>query len=174
MRYETWYYLHFYTYLAVALAFSHQFATGADFMNNLAARVAVGRLYAAVAAAILWYRFITPVRQASRHRMRVARGARARRPASSASSSAAGTSTSCGAEPGQFFRWRFLARGLWWASSPYSLSAARDPTGCASPSRTLGDHSRALAAAAPGHPGHRRGPVRGAHRRAPPPAARCC
>ena len=28
MRYETWYYLHFYTYLAVALAFSHQFATG--------------------------------------------------------------------------------------------------------------------------------------------------
>ena len=35
LRYETWYYLHFYTYLAVALAFSHQFATGADFMNNL-------------------------------------------------------------------------------------------------------------------------------------------
>ena len=26
LRYETWYYLHFYTYLAVALAFSHQFA----------------------------------------------------------------------------------------------------------------------------------------------------
>src|SRR3954462_6722722 len=25
LRYETWYYLHFYTYLAVALAFSHQF-----------------------------------------------------------------------------------------------------------------------------------------------------
>src|SRR4029077_608792 len=26
MRYETWYYLHLYTYLAVGLAFSHQFA----------------------------------------------------------------------------------------------------------------------------------------------------
>ncbi len=34
MRYETWYYLHFYTYLAIALAFSHQFATGADFVAN--------------------------------------------------------------------------------------------------------------------------------------------
>src|SRR3954471_14416002 len=71
MRYETWYYLHFYTYLAVALAFSHQFATGAEFMSNLAARVVLGALYASVAAAILWSRFVVPVRQALRHRMRV-------------------------------------------------------------------------------------------------------
>src|SRR5689334_7927425 len=71
MRYETWYYLHFYTYLAVALAFSHQFATGADFMNNLWARVVWGGLYAIVAAAILWYRFITPLLQFGRHHMRV-------------------------------------------------------------------------------------------------------
>src|SRR4051794_21340512 len=34
MRYETWYYLHFYTFLAIALAFSHQFATGAEFVAN--------------------------------------------------------------------------------------------------------------------------------------------
>src|SRR4051812_35862593 len=70
MKYETWYYLHFYTYLAVALAFSHQFATGAEFMNNLAARVVWGSLYALVAAAILWYRFLTPVRMHIRHSMR--------------------------------------------------------------------------------------------------------
>src|SRR3954447_20509314 len=54
LRYETWYYLHFYTYLAVALAFSHQFATGAEFMHNRAARVVWGGMYAAVAAAIVW------------------------------------------------------------------------------------------------------------------------
>jgi predicted ferric reductase len=54
MRYETWYYLHFYTYVTVALAFSHQFATGAEFMNNVAARVIWGGMYAAVAGAILW------------------------------------------------------------------------------------------------------------------------
>src|SRR4051812_2863126 len=34
LRYETWYYLHLYTYLAVALAFSHQFATGAEFKTH--------------------------------------------------------------------------------------------------------------------------------------------
>src|SRR3954471_2331844 len=72
MRYETWYYLHFYTYLAVALAFSHQFATGADFMTNAPARVVWGGMYAAVAAAILWYRFAVPLVRASRHQMRVA------------------------------------------------------------------------------------------------------
>ena len=68
-RYETWYYLHFYTYLAVALAFSHQFATGAEFVDNVAARSLWGAMYAGIAGAILWYRFVTPVRQAARHRM---------------------------------------------------------------------------------------------------------
>src|SRR5436305_3845660 len=53
LRYETWYYLHFYTYLAVALAFSHQFATGAEFMHNVGARVLWGGMYAGVAAAIV-------------------------------------------------------------------------------------------------------------------------
>src|SRR3954451_16310935 len=71
LRYETWYYLHFYTYLAVALAFSHQFATGAEFVSNQPARIAWSAMYAAVAAAIVWYRFLTPVRQALRHRLRV-------------------------------------------------------------------------------------------------------
>src|SRR3954469_14077817 len=71
LRYETWYYLHFYTYLAVALAFSHQFATGADFVSNVGARVLWGGMYAAVVAAIVWYRFITPVRHAFRHQVRV-------------------------------------------------------------------------------------------------------
>src|SRR4051812_45951742 len=71
LRYETWHYLHFYTYLAVALAFSHQFATGAEFMNNRAARLAWGGMYTAVAAAILWYRLVKPVRQAIRHQLRV-------------------------------------------------------------------------------------------------------
>src|SRR3954453_3400034 len=72
MRYETWYYLHFYTYLAVALAFSHQFATGADFMTNAPARVVWAARYFAVGAGILWYRFAVPLLQASRHQMRVA------------------------------------------------------------------------------------------------------
>ncbi len=71
MRYETWYFLHFYTYLAIALAFSHQFADGAEFVANRPARVLWSALYLAVGLALLWYRFLVPVRQTLRHRFRV-------------------------------------------------------------------------------------------------------
>src|SRR3954447_24786783 len=71
LRYETWYYLHFYTYLAVALAFSHQFATGEEFMTNAPARFGWATLYVVVGALLLWYRFIVPIRQAVRHSLRV-------------------------------------------------------------------------------------------------------
>ena len=143
-------------------------------MDDRPARVAWSALYAAVAAAIVWYRFVTPVRQALRHRLRVEqvvpegtrRGLGRARPA--------GTSTSCGAEAGQFFRVRFLARGLWWASNPYSLSAAVQPTRIRITVKDLGDHSAAAGPAAARHPGRRRGPVRGAHRGPAPAAGRCC
>src|SRR5206468_8965571 len=69
LRYETWYYLHLYTYLAVALAFSHQFATGAEFMTHPLARAVWAAMYIAVGGAIVWYRFITPIRQAAQHRL---------------------------------------------------------------------------------------------------------
>lgn len=42
LRYETWYYLHFYTYLAIALAFSHQFAVGVQFIASRPARTLTG------------------------------------------------------------------------------------------------------------------------------------
>jgi ferredoxin-NADP reductase len=54
------------------------------------------------------------------------------------------------AEPGQFFRWRFLSRGLWWTSSPYSLSAPARPDMLRITVKHLGDHSRALTAVRPG------------------------
>lgn len=149
LRYETWYYLHFYTYLAVALAFSHQFADGAEFISSLPARVFWAALYISVAAAIVWYRFVKPVRQALRHRMRVLA---VHQEAPGVVSIVIGGRSlwELRAESGQFFRWRFLARGLWWVSSPYSLSA---PTGADSlriTVKALGEHSQALARLRPG------------------------
>ena len=149
LRYETWYYLHLYTYLAVALAFSHQFASGAEFVSSLPARLAWGALYAAVAAALIWYRFLTPVRQAARHRMRV----RSVQPEAPGVVSVVITGRHLDelrAQPGQFFRWRFLARGLWWVCSPYSLSAPPRPDQLRITAKALGGHSRALAGLRPG------------------------
>jgi predicted ferric reductase len=149
MRYETWYYLHFYTYLAIALAFSHQFSTGAEFMTNRGARVLWGAMYAVVAAAILWYRFVTPARQALRHRMTVLA---VRRENDEVISVVVGGHhlDELRAESGQFFRWRFLAPGLWWTSSPYSLSAAPRRDRLRITVKALGEHSRVLADVHPG------------------------
>ena len=38
MRYETWWAVHLYTYLAAALSFTHQLATGAPFLGHPWAR----------------------------------------------------------------------------------------------------------------------------------------
>jgi predicted ferric reductase len=149
LRYETWYYLHFYTYLAVALAFSHQFATGAEFIDNPWARVLWGAMYAGVAAAVLWYRFITPARQAVRHRMRVL-SVHPEGPDVISVVIGGRHLDELDAESGQFFRFRFLCRGLWWTSSPYSLSAGPRPDRLRITVKALGDHSRALAGVRPG------------------------
>jgi predicted ferric reductase len=149
MRYETWYYLHFYTYLAIALAFSHQFATGADFMTNRPARVLWAALYVIAGGLLVVYRFALPLRRAFRHRMRV----------HSVRKEAPGTVSvwihgrhleEMRAEPGQFFRWRFLTRDLWWAANPYSLSAPARPDFLRITVKTFGEHSGALARLRPG------------------------
>ena len=149
MRYETWYYLHFYTYLAVALAFSHQFATGAEFISNPAARYVWAAMYVTVAALLVWYRIVVPIRQALRHQLRVVSVVRE----SSSAVSVLVTGrwlAELQAEPGQFFRWRFLTKGMWWASNPYSLSAPVDPQLMRITVKDLGDHSRSLATLWPG------------------------
>jgi predicted ferric reductase len=148
-KYETWYYLHLYTYLAVALAFSHQFANGAEFISNAAARWTWSAFYIGVGLAILWFRFVTPVRQAARHQLRVLAVKKEARNVVSVLIGGRDLQE-LRAEPGQFFRWRFLAPGLWWTSSPYSLSAPPSPDKLRITVKAAGVHSRALAKLKPG------------------------
>jgi predicted ferric reductase len=149
MQYETWYYLHLYTYLAVALAFSHQFATGADFVDNGAARVAWAAMYVVVGAAILWYRFVVPARQALRHQLRV-EAIHPEGPGVVSIVVRGRHLAELGAQSGQFFRWRFLTRDLWWASNPYSLSAAPAGDRLRITAKNLGGHSAELIRLRPG------------------------
>jgi predicted ferric reductase len=149
IAYETWYYLHFYTYLAIALAFSHQFADGAEFLASRSARIAWASLYIGTAAALLWFRFLTPIRQAFRHQLRVM----------SVTPEAPGVWSvlvsgrhleELAARPGQFFRWRFLTRRTWWTAHPFSLSAPPHPAVLRFTVKALGGHSEQIRALAPG------------------------
>ena len=51
MAYESWYYIHLYVYLAMALAFSHEFADGADFSDSPRNRTTGSAAHVLVAAA---------------------------------------------------------------------------------------------------------------------------
>jgi ferredoxin-NADP reductase len=92
---------------------------------------------------------LTPVRQALRHRLRVVDVVTE---APGVVSVLVGGShlDELGAESGQFFRWRFLTRDLWWATNPYSLSAPVSPHLLRITIKDLGDHSAALAGLQPG------------------------
>ncbi len=149
LAYETWHYLHLYTYLAIALMFSHQFSTGADFRFNTAARWLWSAMYVAVAALLLWYRLLAPIRATARHQLRVAEVRR--ESAGVVSVYVTGRHLDqLQAEPGQFFRWRFLTAGLWWAANPYSLSAAPRPDLLRLTAKICGTHSAALLRLQPG------------------------
>ncbi len=149
MRYDTWYYLHLYTYLAIALAFSHQFAVGAAFLNNLAARFWWSAMYLAVAVLVAWYRIAVPLRAFARHEFTVI-GVKAEGPGVISVYIGGKHLDELAAEPGQFFRWRFLTRSLWWSSHPYSLSAAPGGDVMRITVKDTGDHSRALGRLRPG------------------------
>jgi predicted ferric reductase len=149
MSYDTWYYLHLYTYLAIALAFSHQFAVGASFVSSLPARALWSALYLAVAVLVVWYRILSPLRSAARHRFQVL-GTRRESPDVVSVYIGGEHLDELHAQPGQFFRWRFLARGLWWSSHPYSLSALPRPDVMRITVKDRGDHSRALSRLRPG------------------------
>jgi predicted ferric reductase len=149
VRYETWYYLHLYTYLAIALAFSHQFADGSSFTGSLVARFWWSAMYLTVFALVAWYRFAVPFRSCLRHGFKVL-GVTQEGPGIVSVYIGGSRLDELAAEPGQFFRWRFLDRSHWWSSHPYSLSAAPADDVLRITVKDLGDHSRALARLRPG------------------------
>ena len=149
LRYETWYFVHLYAYLGVALAFSHQLATGTDFVGEPLARTYWYALYLLTLGALVLFRLVLPVARSAWHRLRVTRvveeapgvvsieigGVRLER---------------LGAQPGQFFSWRFLTRDRWWEAHPFSLSAAPDGHRLRITVKASGDYTARLRAIPPG------------------------
>ena len=149
MAYETWYYLHFYVYLALGLGFAHQFADGQEFMSSLPARVFWSALHIAVIAALLYGRIWAPLAVNMRHRLRVTHVV-PEGPGVVSLYVSGRRLDELGAQAGQFFRWRFLTRDGWWQAHPFSLSAAPGRTTLRITVKALGDHSRSLRRLRPG------------------------
>jgi predicted ferric reductase len=149
IRYETWWVMHLYLYLAVALAFAHQISTGVPFIGHPLVRALWILVWAATAGMVIVYRIGLPVWRSMRHQLRVVtvrqeapgvvsvvmRGRRLDRLAVSG---------------GQFFVWHFLVREMWWQGHPYSMSALPQPPYIRVTIKGLGDQSRAAARLRPG------------------------
>jgi len=139
LSYELWYAVHITAYAGIALAWFHEIPTGGDLaLNPGAARY--WRILALVALATLAWRLLAPVVSAFRHRMRVVEVVE----------EAPGVTTlrigghrldRLRAEPGQFFLWRFLTPGHWWAAHPFSLSAAPDGRTFRITTKAVGGHT---------------------------------
>ena len=149
LAYETWHFIHLYTYLAVLLAFSHQVAVGTTFTSSPAATTYWWGLWGFALGSVAVGRLVLPLWRNLRHRLRVA----AVVPESDNVVSIYITGRDLDKLParaGQFFLWRFMTRGRWWQANPFSLSAAPDGRTLRLTAKALGDGSASLRHLQPG------------------------
>jgi predicted ferric reductase len=142
MRHETWHGVHLLMYLAVALSLAHMLA-GPDLVGHLFLQILWALAYTHVFALVLRHRVLTPLRQAVRHRLRVA-DVRTEGPGVVTIVVEGQHLEELQAEAGQFFRWRFLTPDHWANAHPFSLSAPPTPTTLRLTVKELGDGSRDL------------------------------
>jgi predicted ferric reductase len=149
LRYETWWFVHLYAYLAIALAFSHQIATGTAFVGDALARAYWSALYAAVAAVLLGCRVLWPVARSVWHGLRVERVVR-EAPGVVSIEIGGRRLEGLRARSGQFLLWRFLTRDRWWEAHPFSLSAPPEHGRLRITVKSLGDFTQRIGDVRPG------------------------
>jgi predicted ferric reductase len=149
LRYESWHLLHLYAYLGVGLALPHQLWTGKEFLRSPAATVYWWTLWAAAAAAVLFWRVLLPLSRNLRHRLKVKSVVQE----SSDVVSVSMTGRRLDRLPvraGQHFNVRFLDGPGSTRANPFSLSAAPDGRTLRITAKAQGEGSSRLAHLRPG------------------------
>src|SRR5712691_4612467 len=149
LRYEAWYAVHLAAYAGIALAWFHQIPTGNELVLDRVAADYWTSLYIATLALLLAFRIGVPFLNTFRFRLRVADVVEEGPGVVSLRMRGRGLDR-LKAEPGQFFLWRFLARDSWWASHPFSLSAAPTNDSMRITVKALGDFSGRIRRVRPG------------------------
>jgi predicted ferric reductase len=149
MSYETWWIIHVYSYVAIASSFMHQVLNGQMFVGHPLNRLYWTSLYILMATAIVVFRFGIPLVKSVRHNLVVDKVI-VEGPGVTSVVMRGRKLRGLEAEGGQFFGWRFLTRGYFLMSHPYSLSAAPTEKYLRITVKDLGDHSRSVALLKPG------------------------
>ena len=148
LSYETWHGVHLLTYVALALTFAHELA-GPNLAGQPVIQVAWTLLYVYALALVARYRFLRPLAQAWRHRLRVDRIV-PEAPGVTSILLRGRHLDELSVEAGQFFRWRFLTGKTWRAAPPFSVSAAVDGDLLRVTVKALGSGSTLLQSIEPG------------------------
>ena len=149
MPYELWYYTHLTSYVILLLGYGHQFADGQELSKGGFGKWFWAALYYFVVACLVWGRLLKPMSLNLRHRMRVAEVV----PESGNMVSIYITGRrleDLEVRAGQYFRWRFLAKGCWWQAHPFSLSAAPNGRWLRLTVKVVGNHTSDLRMMRPG------------------------
>ena len=149
LRYETWYLVHLTAYAGIALGWFHQIPTGNELTTNALASDYWTSLYVATLALLVAFRIVQPLFNGLRHRLRVAE-VTVESPTVVSITITGRRLERLHAEAGQFFLWRFLTRGQWWESHPFSLSRAPDGRSLRITVKSSGDFTRRIGSIRPG------------------------
>jgi predicted ferric reductase len=121
LKFEHWYWVHLMTYGAVVLAWGHQLKNGGDFVNNPIFVAYWYALYIFVFGNLLYFRFIIPFYRSFKHQFVVERVIKETDKATSVYITGKYL-TDYKIDPGQFLILRFLQKGFYLESHPFSLS----------------------------------------------------
>lgn len=149
MSYETWWTIHLYTYLAISLSFMHQVLTGPMFVGHPLNKIFWQMLFGLVAFILIFWRLVLPTMKSIIHNLKVEQVV-IEGPGIVSIIMHGRNLDKLNAQGGQFFGWRFLSKGHWWLSHPYSLSAAPTKNYLRITVKELGDHSKSIKEIKPG------------------------
>lgn len=142
LKYEWWYGIHVFNYLALFLVFGHQYQLGADFQASKVFTIYWITLYTLIFFNFVIFRILHQLYLYWKYQFRVA-----------AITKESDSITSVTIEgknlpklqrmAGQFFLYRFLDNRLWWQEHPFSVSNGEKDTIRLS-AKAVGDFTRAL------------------------------
>lgn len=146
---DTWWLIHLWLYLALALAVPHELVLGPSFVGHPLTRVVWAIVWAATAGVVLSYRIGLPILRTVRHQLRVVE-VRQEGPGVVSVILSGRQLDRLPVSGGQFLFWRFLTPGRWWQAHPFSLSALPQPPYLRLTVKGVGNFSQSLAGLRPG------------------------
>jgi predicted ferric reductase len=149
LKYEYWYWIHLLVYIAIGSAFFHQVEVGSDLVTKQAFYWYWISLYVLVFGSHLVFRIIRPGYNFRKHDFTVNRTMRETYNVLSVYITGKNIER-FRIKPGQFMIFRFLQKGLWWQTHPFSLSFYPNGKELRISVKELGDYTKRLQELQPG------------------------